>query len=113
MRAAAAGRGLHIARASAEHAQPEAGNLAASLARVRGADIEYYAPVSVDLQKPHARDEIYIIAAGSGTLTVGADSFAVSSGDVLYVPAHVEHRFANFTDDFATWVVFYGPEYPA
>ncbi len=31
-------------------------------------------------------------------------------GDILHVPAGVEHRFEEFTDDFATWVVFYGPE---
>jgi quercetin dioxygenase-like cupin family protein len=28
--------------------------------------------------------------------------------DVLFVPAGVEHRFDNFTDDFMTWVIFYG-----
>jgi hypothetical protein len=22
----------------------------------------------------------------------------------------VPHRFENFTDDFGTWVIFYGPE---
>jgi len=29
---------------------------------------------------------------------------------MLFVPAGVEHRFENFSDDFATWVIFYGPE---
>ena len=28
----------------------------------------------------------------------------------LFVPAGVEHRFEDFTDDLAVWVVFYGPE---
>jgi len=31
------------------------------------------------------------------------------TGDALFVAAHVEHHFENFTPDFATWVVFYGP----
>jgi mannose-6-phosphate isomerase-like protein (cupin superfamily) len=31
-------------------------------------------------------------------------------GDVLFVRAGNEHRFENFTDDFATWVIFYGPD---
>ena len=31
-------------------------------------------------------------------------------GDVLFVPAGVIHRFEDFSDDFATWVFFYGPE---
>lgn len=30
--------------------------------------------------------------------------------DVRFVPAGVVHRFEEFTDDFAVWVVFYGPE---
>jgi len=28
----------------------------------------------------------------------------------LFVPAGIEHRFENFTSDFATWVIFYGKE---
>jgi mannose-6-phosphate isomerase-like protein (cupin superfamily) len=35
---------------------------------------------------------------------------AFGPGDVLFVPAGVEHHFENFTDDLATWVIFYGPE---
>jgi mannose-6-phosphate isomerase-like protein (cupin superfamily) len=31
-------------------------------------------------------------------------------GEVLFAPAGVEHRFEDFTDDFVTWVFFYGPE---
>lgn len=31
-------------------------------------------------------------------------------GDFLFVPAGVEHRFEEFTDDLAVWVVFYGPD---
>jgi hypothetical protein len=30
-------------------------------------------------------------------------------GDVLFVAAHEEHRFVDFSDDFKVWVVFYGP----
>jgi hypothetical protein len=26
------------------------------------------------------------------------------------VPAGVEHRFEEFTEDLAVWVIFYGPE---
>jgi mannose-6-phosphate isomerase-like protein (cupin superfamily) len=34
----------------------------------------------------------------------------VEPGEVLFVPAGIEHRFEDFSDDFATWVFFYGPE---
>jgi mannose-6-phosphate isomerase-like protein (cupin superfamily) len=29
--------------------------------------------------------------------------------DVIFVPAGMEHRFEGFSDDFQTWVVFWGP----
>jgi len=29
---------------------------------------------------------------------------------MLFVPAGVAHRFDEFTADFCTWVMFYGPE---
>jgi hypothetical protein len=28
---------------------------------------------------------------------------------VLFVPAGMDHRFVNFSGDFAAWVIFYGP----
>jgi mannose-6-phosphate isomerase-like protein (cupin superfamily) len=35
---------------------------------------------------------------------------AFGPGDVLFVPAHQEHRFEQFTEDLALWVLFYGPQ---
>ena len=40
---------------------------------------------------------------------MGGQRIAFGPGDVLFVGAKVEHRFEDFSDDFATWVVFYGP----
>ena len=31
-------------------------------------------------------------------------------GDVIFVEAGAVHRFEAYGDDFATWVVFWGPE---
>lgn len=72
--------------------------------------VEYYRPDGVDRQQPHSRDEIYVIIAGSGTFLQGMQRHPFAPGQVLFVPAGVEHRFEDFTDDFATWVFFYGPE---
>ncbi|HXL57757.1 MAG TPA: cupin domain-containing protein [Chitinophagaceae bacterium] len=72
--------------------------------------IEYFAPEKFDTQKPHKQDEIYIIASGSGTFFRNGERISFSTGDVLFVPTGMEHRFENFTDDFATWVIFYGKE---
>ena len=73
-------------------------------------EVEYYRPVGVDLQTPHTRDEVYVVASGSGEFFCGGERQPFESGEVLFVPAGVEHRFEDFTEDFATWVFFHGPE---
>jgi mannose-6-phosphate isomerase-like protein (cupin superfamily) len=70
---------------------------------------EIYKPDKVDYQKPHDRDEIYVVISGSGTFLNGDKAWKFKPGDFLFVPAGVEHRFVDFTDDFSTWVFFYGP----
>ena len=72
--------------------------------------IEYYGPDKVDKQTPHTRDEVYMIASGTGQFVNDSNKHAFSPGDILFVPAKQEHRFVDFTEDFATWVIFYGPE---
>ena len=72
--------------------------------------VKMYCPIDHDMQKPHTRDEVYVIARGSGWFVNGPERHPFHTGDVLFVPAGVEHRFDEFTDDFCTWVMFYGPE---
>lgn len=71
--------------------------------------VEIYAPRERDPQTPHTRDEVYVVAQGEGQFVNGPDRHPFGPGDVLFVPAGVEHRFEDFTDDFVTWVIFYGP----
>lgn len=73
-------------------------------------EVEIYQPELIDQQTPHSRDEIYVVISGSGYFVKGEDRKPFATGEVLFVPAGVEHRFENFTSDFATWVFFYGPE---
>jgi mannose-6-phosphate isomerase-like protein (cupin superfamily) len=72
--------------------------------------VEYYAPHGIDPQIPHKQNELYIIASGSGIFFRDGERISFHTGDVLFVPAAMEHRFEEFTDDFAIWVIFYGPE---
>jgi mannose-6-phosphate isomerase-like protein (cupin superfamily) len=72
-------------------------------------EIGFYAPRGSDPQQPHARDEVYVVASGSGTFFHAGERTPFGPGDVLFVPAGAEHRFEEFTPDFATWVLFYGP----
>lgn len=72
--------------------------------------VELYAPQGEDRQTPHAQDELYVIIAGRGEFLNGAERHPFQAGDVLFVPAGMEHRFLSFSDDFQTWVIFFGPE---
>ena len=72
--------------------------------------VEIYKPVGEDLQTPHRRDEIYVVISGTGIFLNGDSRKPFVRGEMLFVPAGVVHRFEDFTDDFATWVFFYGPE---
>ena len=72
--------------------------------------VKMYQPSRQDPQKPHTRDEIYLIARGSGWFVNGAERHPFQNGDLLFVPAGVTHRFEEFSADFCTWVMFYGPE---
>jgi mannose-6-phosphate isomerase-like protein (cupin superfamily) len=72
--------------------------------------VELFAPRGVDVQSPHTRDELYIVSRGSGVFRRGDQVCEFNSGDLLFVPAHVTHRFESFSADFRTWVIFFGPE---
>ncbi|MGZ8509710.1 MAG: cupin domain-containing protein [Chitinophagaceae bacterium] len=72
--------------------------------------LEYFAPDKADTQTPHKQDEIYVIIKGDGFFFRDGERVPFKKGDVLFVPAGTEHRFENFSDDFATWVIFYGPD---
>jgi hypothetical protein len=46
-----------------------------------------------DPQKPHDRDQVYLVARRS----------------FVFVGAGRSHRFDEFSSDFAVWILFYGP----
>ena len=73
-------------------------------------DVELYAPRGTDPQTPHRRDEGYVVARGTGTFWDGEERRPFGPGDFLFVRAGRPHRFEDFTDDFAVWVLFYGPD---
>ncbi len=69
--------------------------------------VEIYVPEKIDLQTPHDQDEIYVIISGTGTFFNNGERRPFAPGDVLFVPAGIEHRFEDFSEDFKTWVIFY------
>ena len=72
--------------------------------------VKLYAPRGSDPQTPHTRDEIYVVIRGTGDFFCAGELRKFGPHDFLFVPAGMEHRFENFSDDLAVWVFFYGPE---
>jgi mannose-6-phosphate isomerase-like protein (cupin superfamily) len=58
---------------------------------------------------PHPQDEVYVIVRGRGVLFHDGRRDRFEAGDLLYVAAGTEHRFEDFSEDLAVWVIFYGP----
>jgi mannose-6-phosphate isomerase-like protein (cupin superfamily) len=69
-----------------------------------------YKPDKIDKQQAHNQDEAYIVVSGNGFFYCEGKTVKFKEGDFLFVPADAEHWFENFTEDFITWVLFYGPE---
>lgn len=72
--------------------------------------VEIYKPEHEDPQTKHLLDEIYVVVSGTGFFVCGDSRQPFESGEVLFVSAGTNHRFEEFSDDFATWVFFFGPE---
>jgi mannose-6-phosphate isomerase-like protein (cupin superfamily) len=80
-----------------------------NLLKVGNVSLDIYKPSGVDRQKPHDRDEIYMIISGKGVLNCDNKQTECKPGDVLYVPAGREHKFERFTNDFCSWAIFTNP----
>lgn len=73
----------------------------------RGVRLVFFAPRGTDYQTLHEEDEFYFIARGTGRLVIDEESFECRAGDAFFVAAKIPHRFEDFSEDFATWAVFF------
>ena len=73
-----------------------------------GAQLLIFAPRGTDHQTEHNRDEAYICVAGRATLEIEGKPQLFAAGDLAWVPKYVAHRFIDMSDDFTTWVAFFG-----
>lgn len=101
-------RVIHLAEAQA-HIPGPAREHAVSVLRRGTLNVKLSLPVPPNQQTPHAQDEVYVIIRGRGVLFHDGKRDPFEPGDLLFVAAGTEHRFEDFTDDLAVWVVFYGP----
>ena len=63
-----------------------------------------------DAQQPHTEDEVYYIVAGRSRMTVGDRELDVAAGSVVFVEAHVPHRFHDIVEELQIVVFFAPPE---
>lgn len=99
----------HATTREAAAAPVPEGRRSAELLHHGSLEVRWYAPRGTDDQTPHERDELYVVVSGQAGFTRGAEHVSVGPGDLLFVPARMEHRFDHMSADFAVWVVFYGP----
>jgi mannose-6-phosphate isomerase-like protein (cupin superfamily) len=96
--------------AAAALQQPEPGRRSARIFGHGTLELRWYAPRGVDPQTPHDQDEAYVVVSGRGHFFCNGQRTPFGPGDLLFVPAFAEHRFEDFSDDLAVWVIFYGPK---
>lgn len=99
----------HATAREAQAAPIPQGRRSAEILRSGSLEVRWYAPRGADPQAPHERDEVYVVAAGRAAFVRGKERVAVGTNDLLFVPAGMAHRFEEMSEDFATWVLFYGP----
>jgi mannose-6-phosphate isomerase-like protein (cupin superfamily) len=72
--------------------------------------VEVFAPRGTDYQQPHDQDELYFVVSGTALFHHESEVIPVASGDCLFVAAGDRHHFKMMSEDFVTWVVFWGPK---
>lgn len=61
-----------------------------------------------DRQRPHDQDEVYYVISGRATISVAGEDRRVQAGSLVFVAAHVEHRFHSIEEDIRV-LVFWAP----
>jgi mannose-6-phosphate isomerase-like protein (cupin superfamily) len=73
-------------------------------------EVGFYRPGGPDRQRPHDRDEVYVVASGTATFLLDGTRQPLETGETVFAAAGAEHRFEDMSADFSTWVFFYGPQ---
>jgi mannose-6-phosphate isomerase-like protein (cupin superfamily) len=60
----------------------------------------------VDAQTPHGQDELYYVVRGKARMRAGAEDRPLEAGTVVFVAAHVEHRFYDIQEELMVLVLF-------
>ena len=66
---------------------------------------------ATDPQSPHTEDELYVVMSGRANVTVAGETRPIRAGSVIFVGAHVEHRFHDIEERLVLLVMFGPAEY--
>jgi mannose-6-phosphate isomerase-like protein (cupin superfamily) len=66
---------------------------------------------ATDPQSPHTEDELYVVMSGRARVTVGTETRDLQPGSVVFVGAHVPHKFSDISERLVLMVVFGPAEY--
>lgn len=72
------------------------------------AGIYVLAAGTTDLQQPHDEDEMYYVVRGRALMRVGSEDREIGAGSVIFVEAHLKHRFHDIQEELVV-LVFFAP----
>ena len=61
---------------------------------------------AADGQVPHKQDELYYVLRGKARMSAGGQDQPVSAGSVIFIAAHVQHRFYDIEEEISLLVLF-------
>lgn len=60
----------------------------------------------------HEPEQVYVVVAGEGRMTVGDDDRAVEAGDLVHIPANTDHGIENTGAETLEYVSAATPAFP-
>ncbi len=84
------------------------GRFSAQALNSPGLEARWYRPPNPDTQKPHDRDEVYVVVRGAGAFEREGVRVPFGPGDLLFAAKGDTHRFVDHSPDTSVWVVFGG-----
>ena len=70
--------------------------------------VERFSPYAAAPRRPYTRDVAYMIVQGTGIFICGEKRANFETGDFLFTPAGMFHRFEQLSEDVAIWMISYG-----
>jgi cytidylate kinase len=102
------GKPVDLGRLAEEHRRSPRRYLEALRSAALSVGIYRLPAGSEDEQRPHDEEEVYLVMEGRGRFKMGDEDVVAAPGNLLTVPARVEHRFHSIEEDLLL-LVFFAP----